>query len=247
MTTSTLQAVMIDQREPPWVQRLTFGGAATSITLLDAGDIWVATDNDLLVIERKTADDLLNTIGQGRLLPQCAELVKISRYAYLVITGALAPDANGKAITGRGTTGWSWASVQGALLSAQELGVQIVHFGQDSDFERAVLWLAGRRREPVMLIAPVKTPQLLSVGEAILASLPGIGLEKAQALLAYCGSPAQTLAFLTDLTNDNGHVDGIGTVTKQKIRAALGVPEWAELALIASNQESGVRGQDSGG
>jgi hypothetical protein len=55
------------------------------------------------------------------------------------------------------------------------------------------------------------------------------------------------LAFLTDLTNDNGHVDGIGTVTKQKIRAALNVPEWAELALIASNQESGVRGQDSGG
>jgi hypothetical protein len=161
-------------------------------------------------------------------------MLAVSRYCYLVITGSLAPDVNGMVVTARGVTGWQWAAVQGALLSLQELGIQVVHFGQDTDFEQAVSWLAGRRRDPLMLIPPLKTPQMLSVGESILASLPGIGLERAQAIMTYCETPAQALAWLTDLSQDG--LPGIGPGIKAKIRAVLGVPDWAELVMIDPSQ-----------
>jgi ERCC4-type nuclease len=225
---------LIDAREPDWIKALFFGGVPKDIALLDTGDVWaLCSDGQVVVIERKTADDLLNTLRAGRLLPECARMLAVSRYSYLVITGSMAPDVDGMTITARGLTGWQWAAVQGALLSIQELGIGVVHFGQDTDFEQAVSWLAGRRRDPVMLIPPLKIPQLLSVGESILASLPGIGLERAQAIMAHCGTSAQALAFLTDLS-DAGKLDGIGPKTKANIRAALGVPDWAELVLVDS-------------
>jgi ERCC4-type nuclease len=234
MSTNTLQALTVDAREPSWIQELHFGGVPKNISLLDTGDVWaLCSDGQIVVIERKTADDLLNTLRAGRLLPECARMLDVSRYAYLVITGSMAPDLNGMAVTARTVTGWQWAAVQGALLSIQELGIGVIHFGQDTDFEQAVKWLAGRRRDPVMLIPPVKTPQVLSVGESILASLPGIGLERAQAIMTHCGTSAQALVFLTDMS-DAGKLDGIGPGIKAKIRAALGVPEWGELVLVDS-------------
>jgi ERCC4-type nuclease len=237
---NTLQALTIDQREPLWIQELSFGGVLKDVSLLDTGDVWaLCSDGVICVIERKTANDLLNTLRAGRLLPECARMLTVSRYCYLVVTGSLAPDMNNMAVTARGATGWNWDAIEGAFLSLHDLGIGVVHFGQDTDFERAVSWLAGRRRDPVMLIPPLKIPQLLSVGESILASLPGIGMERAQAIMAHCGTPAQALAFLTDLS-DVGKLDGIGPGIKAKIRAALGVPDWAELMLIDPKQTQGA-------
>ena len=232
---NTLEAVLIDQREPEWLQRLTFGGVATTITMLDTGDVWVAcADGALLACERKTSDDLLNTLAQGRLLSQAAELAKASQWAYLMITGMLYPGPENKTITDRGITGWVWSAVQGALLSIQELGVHIVHLASDAEFEHGIMWLASRSHDAQMLIPPVKTSQFLNAGEALLASLPGIGIERAQALLEYCGSPAQALAFLTDMTTSSEHIAGIGDITKQKVRKILVLPSWAELALVST-------------
>ena len=227
-------AVTIDQREPQWVQELTFGDAPTIVTLLDAGDVWLATADELVVIERKTSTDLLNTIAQGRLLDQCARLRAVSPWAYLVITGELRPGPDGRTLNARGAVGWSWHSVQGALLSAQELGVQVVHLADDAAFLPGLLWLAGRARNAQAVIEPTKTATWLNAQEQILCSLPEIGTEKARNLLAYCGNAAWALAYLTNMTDDDGHVAGIGDVIRQKARAALGLPNWAELALIST-------------
>jgi ERCC4-type nuclease len=237
---TTLQAIVVDQREPSWVQSLTFGGVPVDVSLLDTGDVWaMCSDSATIVIERKTGSDLLNTLRQGRLLPECARMLNVSRFAYLVVTGSLMPDANGMTCIDHGQTGWSWAAVQGAFLQLQELGIGVVQFGQDSDFEQAVRWLAGRRHDPTMLVPPVKTAQFLSVGESILASLPGIGLERAQAIMTYCGTPAQALAFLTDLSKDAETLPGIGKGIKNRVRLALCVPEGAELVVVQRQQERG--------
>jgi hypothetical protein len=72
---------------------------------------------------------------------------------------------------------------------------------------------------------------------AFLASLPGIGLEKAQALLDHCGTPAWALDFLTGgagASTDGAYVDdvpGIGPVTRQRVRALLGLDEGVGLAV----------------
>ena len=228
-----LTTVLIDQREPDWVQGLTFGGAPTLVTLLETGDIQATTDDGAtLAIERKTADDLLNSLKDGRLLEQVARLAALTPWCYLAICGTLQRGPDGKLVTDRGVTGWQYEAVQGALLSMQELGVYVIQTTDDR-FEATVLGLANRNRTNVLRQKPAKTLGLLTPGETLLASLPGIGLERVGALLAYAGSPAAALSYLTEPTLRNKeHVPGIGPSTKEKVRAALGIRPEQELCVI---------------
>lgn len=226
-----LTSVMIDSREPSWIQSLTFGGVPTIVTLLEEGDLLVACDdNRLLCIERKTPDDLLSSIQDGRLLNQASCLTKQTSWAYLLITGDLQRTHEGKVITARGVTGWNWASVQGALLTVQELGVFVIHAGSEQDFEHTVLSLSGRNRERVPLV-PARPAKFLSHGEQLLASLPGIGSERLQAVLSAYGTPAQALCYLSD-TTINGHVPGIGSQTRRAIRQALKLHDGESLIVV---------------
>ena len=109
-----ITALFIDSREPLWVQELQFGDAPTTVTQLDAGDLMAACDDGaMLLIERKTPEDLLNTIKMDRLFPQIQGMLLHTRWAYLVITEPLLHGPNGEVVTRQGNTGWKWASVQG--------------------------------------------------------------------------------------------------------------------------------------
>lgn len=225
---------MIDQREPAWVQQLTFGCPSTLVTLLEWGDVWVTTDDGvLLAVERKTADDLLNSLKDGRLFEQLAGLRTISEYAYLVVCGSLTRGPDGLTLTERGMTGWNYQAVQSALLTAQELGVFVIHTADDH-FEATIAGLGQRNRGDIRQ-KPIKKYLLLDAGEQVLAALPGIGMDRVGALLQYAHSPAQALAYLTDLDlNKREHIPGIGPQTKANVRQALGVPVGWELAMIYS-------------
>jgi ERCC4-type nuclease len=218
---------LIDSREPDWVKHLRFGGVPVTVATLDAGDIHVATDDGLLVIERKTPDDLLASIKDGRLFQQCATMRKISQWSYVVITGELQRGRNGNVITARGETGWKWNAVQGALLNIQELGVYVTFCSGDNDFENAVVRLASRKRDEMMRIMPARTPVVVGHNVAILADFPNIGLDRAQALMEYCGSLAWALVALTDSVP----VPGIGEVTKKLARATLGLRDDEEIVI----------------
>ena len=232
----TIIAAMIDQREPEWVQQLTFGGAMTTVTLLEHGDVLATTDDGaLLAIERKTPDDLLGSIRSGRLWVQLAGMRQQTPWAYLVICGTLAPGAGGGVVTRRGGTGWTWASIQGALLKAQELGCMVVE-AQDGDFQGAVLRLSERSHRAEVPIEPVRTPRLYSDAETLLAALPGIGLDRAQALLEHCDTAAWALNWLTDMAAP-GHVEGIGPRIRETVRQALGLRDDEALCVIVRDTE----------
>ena len=226
-------AVCIDSREPTWVQALDFGVPST-VTLLDYGDIWVTTaDGQVLAIERKTAGDLLNTLREDRLWTQLAGLRGVSPWAYLLITGTLLRNPlDGMVVLDHAVAGWSWAAVQGALLSAQELGVFVAWAANDEDLAPAVLRLANRRRDAAMIIPPARAARVLTPGEAALAALPGIGLEKTIALLDHYQTPAHALAAMTQMWTGASAVPGIGDGTKAKVRQALQLEDWAELAVL---------------
>ena len=227
----SILSVIIDSREPQWVQALTFGGVPTAVVALDAGDFLVATsDNRMLGIERKTSDDLLGTLAKDRLFPQIARLRKTTDFAYLLITGPLLPGPEGKTITNR-VTGWDWSALQGALVTVQELGVNVVYATGDDDLEPAIIRLAHRRRDDARILPP-RQPNVLGPGEAAIASLPGIGLERLQAVLDATGEPFWALVALTQ--SDGEHINGIGPATKQRIRNALGLSgKYADLELVA--------------
>ena len=224
-------AAMIDSREPAWVQRLAFGGAACSVIALDHGDVLATTaDGVLIAVERKTASDLLGSLADGRIWPQLAGMRKLTPWCYLVITGQLAPSANGYVVTDRGVSKWTWASVSGALIQAQELGVIVVQEAGDSDFEPSVMRLSGRDHGGTVQVKPLKAAAMLSAGEKLLCALPGVGLERAQAVMAHCGRACWALAFLTMLDSDE-KVAGVGLGVKRKIRAALGLKDNEQMWL----------------
>ncbi|MFW6066431.1 MAG: ERCC4 domain-containing protein, partial [Planctomycetota bacterium] len=110
--------MIVDEREPAWVAKGDYG-APVQRALLTAGDVWVAADDDALVIvERKTWSDLLASIGDGRLFHQVGAMVEQSDWSYVVVTEPLEADRDGR-VNG---TGWRFSAVWGALLTVQAAG-----------------------------------------------------------------------------------------------------------------------------
>jgi ERCC4-type nuclease len=228
-----ITALMIDSREPSWVQQLTFNGIPSQVTYLEHGDALCATDDGcMLLIERKTPNDFLNSLRDERLLPQLANMLDQTRWAYLVITGEFQRGANGKVIADGRDTGWNWAAVQGALLTIQEMGIFVVHAGGDQDYQDCILRLGNRDRKPDLILTPPKFPKILSASEAIIASLPGIGTDRLESVTKFCHSPAWALVALTDLDTE---IPGVGRGVKNKIRAALKLQDNEQLAIALEN------------
>jgi ERCC4-type nuclease len=237
---------MIDQREPQWVQDLTFGGVPTSVTLLEFGDVWGSTDDGALIaIERKTSDDLLGSLKDGRLFTQLAGLRGLSEYAYLVICGTLVKGPDGKTITDRGVTGWNYQAVQSAILTAQELGVYVI-YTSDEHFEATVAGL-GKRNRGEIREKPARKFVMLDPGEQMLAALPGIGLERVDALMNVYTSPAFALCAITDTSLTQERVPGIGPLTKQNVRKVLGIPDGYDLVLADQQTILEAKGTNGNG
>lgn len=236
-----ISAIMIDQREPDYI-KAQFPDAA--ITLLETGDAWAACDDGhILLIERKTSDDLLNSLKDGRLLEQISRLVenrinqqlrgeRQTYWPYLVITGALSPNHNGKAFTGR-ETGWAWNAVQGALLTVQELGCYVAHCPSDTEYAKFVAMLANRNRKEVVDILPQKEALPVDAKSVFLMGLPGIGLERARQILDWSGGVlADALIGLTDLEIKSP----IGETFRRKIREFFGLKDAQTIELGLDNQ-----------
>jgi len=240
-----ITAVMIDQREPEWVCNLKFGGAPTMVTLLEHGDLMITTDDGCVIgVERKTPDDFLNTLRDERLLPQLAGLasereryqVKVNPtnnyWPYLVITGPFLVDGQGKIITDRGTTNWSFAAVQGAILSIQEMGIFVTHAANDADYEATVLRIGRRDRKPEMLLLPPRPPNVLGGQAAFLAGLPGVGLERVLSIMQWsANNPAHALVGLTDLAIEAP----VGPALRKNIRRFLGLKDGETIELVTDD------------
>lgn len=239
MAAPTAVAALVDRREPVWVRELRFGGAPVAVRFLDAGDVHALTsDGCVLMIERKTPADLIHSIVDGRLFPQVARLRDRTPHGYLVVDGLVSCGRSGQVIHAGRDTGFAWAALQGALLTVQELGVAVQEF-PEGQFEDAVLGLIKRHRgdvHPARRVLAAGDPAL-----AVLTSLPGIGLERAFALLKTCGTAAYALWALTEThprtwTNTaegSTAIGGIGPATKAAVRAALGLEDGRCLVPVA--------------
>jgi ERCC4-type nuclease len=229
-----ISAIMIDSREPTWVQNLRFDGIPTSVQLLEQGDLMAACDGDLILVERKTPDDFLNSLKAGRLMLQLANMLTLTRWTYLMITGELKLGVNGEVVTSR-VTGWNWDAVQGAILSIQEMGVYVVQCQGDEDYEAAIIRLGNRDRSKITPVQPAKQPHVYSQAEAVLAALPGIGFKRLKPVLdAGGGSPAWAIALLTNL-DEVENFPGVPYGDRQRIRNVLGLKSDEMLAINTRN------------
>lgn len=216
----TLTAILLDSREPPWVQELTFGDVPAKVETLTAGDAWLLVEDAVIVVERKTFSDLLGSIQDGSLFNQVARMVELSPWRYLVVQG-WASNRSGVFPTVFGG-GWTVHRVEGALATVQQMGVVVVRIGAlHQDYHDALLWLSRRKRGDVEITAPRRKVVMQSPGERVLCALPGISEVRAQALLDHCGTAAWALTYLTD--EGGGKAPGIGPTTKASARRALGL------------------------
>jgi ERCC4-type nuclease len=214
-----ITGIFVDSREPEWVQKLQFGSIPAIVSFLEHGDVMAATDDGaMILVERKTPSDFLGSLRDERLLPQLAEMLDQTRWSYLVVTGEFQRGQDGKVIADGRDTGWSWSAVQGALLTIQEMGIFVTFAGGDSDYEQCILRIGNRDRKPDLLLAPPKMPRILSAQEAIIASLPGIGTDRLEKVMSFCGTPAWALVALTDKDSE---IPGVGRAVKSRIRAAF--------------------------
>ena len=238
-----ITAVVIDSREPEWVQNLKFGGVPTTIAALDYGDLQVLCDDDTtLIIERKTSDDLLGSIADDRLMVQMAKCATAKYesqifekrldpvWSYLVVTGTFHPSSSGKTVTERGVTGWNWNSVMGVLVSVQEMGVPVVFSPASASYEKTVMLLAARKRKPETQILPPKPPNILGPAHQIIASLPGIGVERLKTVMDYAGGQAGWA--LVGLTDPDQEYKGIPLSVNRRIRAAMRLKDDERLVIV---------------
>lgn len=241
-----ITACIVDSREPEWMQKLSFGGIPTTVTMLDTGDIWATTDDGcFLQIERKTPDDFLGSLKEERLFSQMARLVddrlndqaagiQETHWPYLVITGLFQRDTNGHVVTER-QTGWSWNSLQGALLSIQEMGVFVVQCDGDEHFEETIIKLGERKRDPIQKILPARPPTILGRDLSLLCSLPGIGLDRAQELLRFTdGNLTHAFMALTDLSCN---IPGVGPSIQRSVKHLFRLAD--DEMLISYQKENG--------
>lgn len=238
---SQITALVIDNREPESIQHLKFSGIPVLVDMLPTGDVKALTDDGhTLIIERKTPDDFLNSLKDDRLFPQLARMTEernaqqlagqpVTTWAYLVITELFGASHDGKIITQRGVTGWSFASVMGTLLSIQEMGVLVVFCNGENDFQDCILRLGRRKHDPETRILAPRPANILGPKATFLASLPGIGIERVQEILDWSDhNLAHALSGLTDLSIKAP----VGISLRKNIKALFGLEENQSLEVL---------------
>ena len=231
-----IRSVVIDSREPEWIQNLWWFGAEKSVSCMDAGDLLAVCDDGAgLLIERKTPTDFLGSLVSQRMMLQAA--MKLAPYRamgfwpYVMITGDLYISDHGKAAYERGgylhESKVDFAAVWGELLSIQELGVFVTFAKGNRDYEEAVLRLSLRSRSELKTIpAARRQGQSLGIEAVILSSMPGIGEARAKKIC----SEYTPIDFLIKLSRDERPA-GIGGATRKKILSALGIGLNEELRI----------------
>ena len=209
--------ITIDTNEnmhhPEHKTKLSEMGALCNINQLDYDFHIIAPDGATIGIERKTPRDYLDSIKDGRLFNQGKNLVESVQWPYVVIDGIFCPYGGFVSIVNdKELTKWQWHSLQGSLISLQEMGIAIVY---DPDFHGAVKRIVNRSRDSVK-IAPRRDSVVYSEQESTLMTLPGIGSKKAVEYLKMFKTLGNTIMQLQVAENAKT-IDGWGKKSAQKL------------------------------
>jgi len=194
---------------------------APEITSLPAGDVWI-DDGELFIFERKNPHDLIESIKDGRIFNQCCEMRLEAEQCHVVIIGQMIWGMDGKIVG----TGFNFRAIEGAILRCLDYGVYVSHCQNQADFATHLIWLLKRDRTQHVFL-PQRTGLAMPDNQRILASLPGIGMERAGELL----KERNLRDALLCLIDPECKVRNIGPTIKKNIR---------ELFNLADNERIGV-------
>ena len=176
--------VLVDTREhaEEVVRYIKESGCGVVKTKLEVGD-YVA---GRFVFERKSVQDFINSIIDGRLFDQATRLREAKLRPVIVIEGNLWEELRHREISPN--------AVLGAQLALHGMEIGIL-YTEDKTQTGALLCLAAKKE----IKSSVKTPKVRKKADvrslqiALLASLPGIGPKRAEELLRRYGTPLNAL------------------------------------------------------
>lgn len=190
--------IAVDSREPPDViaqVQAVFKHAFVSDLGDHNGDCHIQlTTGDLIVIERKQVpDDFVASIADGRLFAQCENIPKLCRFPWLVLHGdGFRYGQGGRLLANRDWRGWQeipWRreSIDGALDRVQLNGMMLKHATDYPEAIKQIIKLCSSADKPhtnrVRTSNPFDATEQAKID--FLASLPGVGTERATNLLQW--------------------------------------------------------------
>jgi ERCC4-type nuclease len=187
------------------VERLKETDAKINVRRLEVGD-YILSDKSC--VERKTSDDFVNSIIDGRLFKQAEELIDNFSSPVLIIEGNYFRESmNGNAIR---------AAISSLIVSYK---IPVLMTEDEEETAKMIYWLArkdqignGRKTGIRGKKKPKTNNELI---ESVVCSFPGISVVLCERVLKHFGSVKD---FINATEEELIKVDGIGKVLAKRIR-----------------------------
>jgi len=210
--------IIVDSREASSAAKIVKGlierGVNVRTELLDKGDYVLS---DQCAVERKTVQDFVYTLTRRYLFEQLFKLKEAYPKSLIVLEGYMPIIYKFSRIQP--------SAIWGAMFNLAKNGVALINtasYKETIDF----LYVAARQEQLVEKRSPVvhafKKCETLSDAQVyFIASLPGIGREKATAILDSYQTPMNALINVDDWLKA---VNGLGPVITNKVKEVLSTP-----------------------
>lgn len=189
-----VKPITVDSHEPGEIARWL--GEWADVHPLEAGDYaFHVHDSKLVLVERKSADDLLNSLANGVLADELSRCIATTEYVVLLIEGWLSATIDGKIRTQyrqKGDGYWRWAFLWNFLMTAQLSGVFLYQSPSIRHTPQVIINLyeyfqRPERRSILRIRQPLPKYKNVTALNA-LACCQDISIGTAKSLLAYFGT-----------------------------------------------------------
>jgi len=210
--------IIVDGREANTASKIVKGlierGVSVKTETLEKGDYILS---DQCAVERKTVHDFVHTLTRRYLFEQLFKLQEAYPKALILLEGYLPVIYKYSRIQP--------AAVWGAMFNLARNGIAIINTGsykETVDF----LYVAARQEQLIEKRLPTvhsfkRTETLADAQLYLVASLPHVGREKAQAILKTYQTPLNALTNVNDWSET---VHGLGPKISNKVKEILNTP-----------------------
>ena len=196
--------VVVDYREREVTSHLKKLGAVVNVQPLEVGDFLAS---EKVAIERKSYDDFVSSIIDGRIFDQAKDLKENFERPLLLIEGYSNREINDNALKG---------AVASLLL---DFGISILTSKNEYDSAKLIYWIARKEQHEtgngIGIKVGKKPKSTKQLQEFVVAAIPGVSTVLAKRLLEKFGSIEAIFAAGEDELLE---VKGIGRKLSKKIK-----------------------------